>query len=244
MLSLSEIEAKSPSAKGMDQRLASEYENVRSKMAATGISMDETSDLMFSNHVICVLKRIHAHEALEPLPEDLFSEISPKARSIAAQLLSDVFSTEQMAPDQTEVMMLATHIQVAMHAQQKGSTTMSKEILVVIGHRMGKGDAIARGVEKAGGKAYVIPGMAADMKLGDVMHEMNADLGVSECGSGGAGALAAQNKYGYRAKYEIRSVEAACTAVTEGCKVVGLGFLDTEELGERLVEAYRNAHAE
>ena len=48
---------------------------------------------------------------------------------------------------------------------------MSKEILVVIGHRMGKGQAVAKGVEKAGGKAYVIPGMAADMKLGDVMHE-------------------------------------------------------------------------
>lgn len=61
---------------------------------------------------------------------------------------------------------------------------MSKEILVVIGHRLGKGDAIARGVEKAGGKAYVIPGMAADMKLGDVMNEMSADLGLFDVSSG------------------------------------------------------------
>lgn len=121
---------------------------------------------------------------------------------------------------------------------------MGKEKLVVIGHRLGKGEAIARGVEKAGGKAHVIPGMAADMKLGDVMHEMGADLGVSECGSGGAGALGAQNKYGYKARYELRSVDAACTAVREGCTVVGLGFLDTEELGERLVEAYRSTHGE
>ncbi len=37
---------------------------------------------------------------------------------------------------------------------------MSKEITVVIGHRMGKGQAVARGVEKAGGKAIVIPGGA------------------------------------------------------------------------------------
>lgn len=121
---------------------------------------------------------------------------------------------------------------------------MAKEILVVIGHRMGKGDAIARGVEKAGGKAYVIPGMAADMKLGDVMHEMDADLGISQCGSGGAGALAAQNKYGYKARYEMRTADAACTAIEDGCKVVGLGFLDTEELGEKVVNAYRKAHGE
>lgn len=115
---------------------------------------------------------------------------------------------------------------------------MEKQILVVIGHRMGKGDAVARGVEKAGGRAIVIPGMAADMKLGDVMHENDADLGISFCGSGGAGAITAQNKYGYKATSHIRSVQGAVTAVEQGFDVVGLGFLDTEELGEKVVEAY------
>lgn len=119
-----------------------------------------------------------------------------------------------------------------------------KEVLVVIGHRMGKGQAVARGVEKAGGKAIVIPGMAADMKLGDVMHENNADLGISFCGSGGAGALTAQNKYGYKGKSSLRSVDAACTAVEEGCQVIGLGFLDVEGLGERLVETWRKVHGD
>lgn len=119
---------------------------------------------------------------------------------------------------------------------------MAKEILVVIGTRLGKGQAIARGVEKAGGHAYVIPGMAADMKLGDVMNEKGADLGISQCGSGGAGALAASNKYGWKSKYGMRSVDAACAAVKDGCKVVGTGFLDTEELGEKLVEAWREAN--
>ena len=41
---------------------------------------------------------------------------------------------------------------------------MEKEIIVVIGHRLGKGQNVAKGVEAAGGKAIVIPGMAADMK--------------------------------------------------------------------------------
>ena len=121
---------------------------------------------------------------------------------------------------------------------------MSKEITVVIGHRMGKGQAVARGVEKAGGKAIVIPGMAADMKLGDVMHENNADLGISFCGSGGAGALTAKNKYGYPAKAELRSVDAACTAVEEGCRVGEQGSQDVEKKGERLVETYKKIHGE
>ena len=49
---------------------------------------------------------------------------------------------------------------------------MEKEIVVVIAHRLGKGQNVAKGVEAAGGKAIVVPGMAADMKLGDVMKIM------------------------------------------------------------------------
>ncbi|CDL31764.1 FIG00628496: hypothetical protein [Enterobacter hormaechei] len=63
-----------------------------------------------------------------------------------------------------------------------------EQITVVIGDRLGKGQKVAAGVEKAGGRAVVVPGMAADMKLGDVMKAENATFGISFCGSGGAGA--------------------------------------------------------
>lgn len=115
---------------------------------------------------------------------------------------------------------------------------MSKEIIVVIGDRLGKGQKVGKGVEKAGGKAVVIPGMAADMKLGDVMKEHNADIGISFCGSGGAGALMASNKYGYKSKHHLRSIDAGITAIKEGYRVLGFGFMDVEELGKRIVEAY------
>jgi uncharacterized protein (TIGR03577 family) len=115
---------------------------------------------------------------------------------------------------------------------------MVKQVLIVIGDRLGKGQKIAKGIEAAGGKAIVIPGMAADMKLGDVMKENNADIGLSFCGSGGAGALMAANKYGYKEKHNLRSVDAGVTALKEGYKVLGFGFLDSEELGRRIVEEY------
>lgn len=115
-------------------------------------------------------------------------------------------------------------------------------IKVVIGDRLGKGQKVAQGVEAAGGSAVVIPGVAADMKLGDVMKQENADLGISFCGSGGAGAITAQTKYGYKARYGMRSVEEGVTAINEGCNVLGFGFMDKEELGQRLVEAYIKKH--
>lgn len=115
---------------------------------------------------------------------------------------------------------------------------MGKKVVVVIGERMGKGQKVAAGIEAAGGIAYVISGMAADMKLGDVMKEKNADLGLSFCGSGGAGALMASNKYGYKGKHHLRSVNEGVTAIKEGYEVLGFGFMDTEELGRTLVETY------
>lgn len=118
---------------------------------------------------------------------------------------------------------------------------MSKPV-VVIGHRLGKGDLVKKGVEAEGGIAHVIPGVAADMKLGDVMKEMNADIGISFCGSGGAGAITAQNKYGYPAKHHLRTVEAGVAALKEGKTVLGFGFMDTEELGRSLVRTWKDMH--
>lgn len=121
---------------------------------------------------------------------------------------------------------------------------MGKKVVIVIGERMGKGNHVADGIRKAGGEAYVIPGMAADMKLGDVMHEKNADLGLSFCGSGGAGALMASNKYGYKCRHSMRSVDEGVTAVRDGIQVLGFGFMDIEELGKRIVETYYEVHGQ
>ncbi|EOI06416.1 hypothetical protein UAY_00467 [Enterococcus moraviensis ATCC BAA-383] len=116
-------------------------------------------------------------------------------------------------------------------------------ITVVIADRLGKGQNVAKGVEAAGGKAVVVPGMGADMRLGDVMQQENADLGISFCGSGGAGALTAATKYGYSERHGMRSIDEGITAINDGKTVLGFGFMDQEELGKRIVEAYLKKNA-
>lgn len=111
-------------------------------------------------------------------------------------------------------------------------------IKVVIADRMGKGQKVAAGVEAAGGVAIVVPGMGADMRLGDVMHQENADMGISFCGSGGAGAITANTKYGYPEQHGMRSIQEGLTAIEEGKKALGFGFMDKEELGTKLTEAF------
>ena len=106
-------------------------------------------------------------------------------------------------------------------------------VKVVIADRLGKGQNVAKGVEAAGGVAVVVPGMGADMRLGDVMQKENADMGISFCGSGGAGALTASTE-----RHGMRSIEEGVTAINEGKTVLGFGFMDQEELGRRLTEAF------
>ena len=115
-------------------------------------------------------------------------------------------------------------------------------ITVVIADRMGKGQNVAKGVEAAGGKAVVVPGMGADMRLGDVMQQENADMGISFCGSGGAGALTAAHKYGYPERHGMRSIEEGITAIKDGKTVLGFGFMEQEELGKRLTEEFIKKH--
>ena len=72
---------------------------------------------------------------------------------------------------------------------------------LVIGDRLGKGQKVGQAQKAAGATVTVIPGMAADMKLGGCgMNKEQADLGIS-FGSGGAGAITAQTKYGYKCRY-------------------------------------------
>lgn len=120
---------------------------------------------------------------------------------------------------------------------------MNKPV-VVIGHRLGKGGNVVKGIEAAGGTGILIEGVTADMKIGDVMKEKNADFGISFCGSGGAGAITAQTKYGYKAQHHLRTVEAGVSALREGNQVLGFGFMDTEELGRRLVEEWKKIHGQ
>lgn len=117
-------------------------------------------------------------------------------------------------------------------------------IKVVIADRMGKGQEVAKGAEKAGAKAVVVPGMGADMRLGDVMQKENADIGFSFCGSGGAGAITAHTKYGYPERHGMRSVQEGITAIEEGDTVLGFGFMDKQELGEQIVKAFQKKNTQ
>ena len=79
--------------------------------------------------------------------------------------MREYFEREDIPVNETEVFLVATHLEIAIQ-KEKEETKMSKEILVVIGHRMGKGQAVAKGVEKAGRKGVCYPGNGSRYEAG------------------------------------------------------------------------------
>lgn len=206
-------------------------ENLRVKEASKGF---------FWNHFVTLFERIDADE-MNTLDIDETFVAEQQAIDLTSKLKNELMKIRKFSVTEFEEFLILIYIQILFNERKKKEM---KKPLIVIGHRLGKGNNVAKGIVKAGGEAIVIEGVAADMRLGDVMKEKNADLGISFCGSGGAGAITAHNKYGYKAKHNLRTVEAGVQAIKEGYEVIGFGFMDTEELGEKLTLKYLEMHGD
>lgn len=116
MLTLEQLRTQCDAAADADESTCAAYEDVRQVYGryASELHMNDTANLMFSNHVMCVLKRIRSGEFVDEVPEELFSEIPERARQIAGDLLAGAFADAGATPNKTEVLMLATHIGAAM----------------------------------------------------------------------------------------------------------------------------------
>lgn len=120
MLSLTELKNRCPNLADVDGALCAAYEDISRRYDGLGVHMDDNADLMFSNHVMCLLKRIETGEYVPAMDEELFAELSDRAREMASDLMADAFSKAGQEPDKTEVLMLATHLDVAMAKEKEG----------------------------------------------------------------------------------------------------------------------------
>ncbi len=120
VLSSAELKQRCENLADVDDALVAEYEGIVRRYDEIGPKMDDTADLMFSNHVMCLLKRIRTGEYVPEMDEELFAEVSENARTLALDLLKDAFAKAGQEPNATEVLMLATHLDVAIGTNEKG----------------------------------------------------------------------------------------------------------------------------
>lgn len=94
------------------------YKKVKDKFAETGIVMDENAEFMFSNHILALLKRVKERSFVSDIDESMMEEVSTEAKKIAENLVNEIFEKEEIPLNQSEVFLVATHIEIAMQKQK------------------------------------------------------------------------------------------------------------------------------
>ena len=90
-----------------------DYLHVKEKFKALNIPMVEDAELVFSNHIIALLKRIRERRFVEDM-SDSFDEVKPEVFQMAEDLVEEEFRKEGLAVDKTEAFLIATHLTMAL----------------------------------------------------------------------------------------------------------------------------------
>ena len=101
-------------APNIREHVVSDYKDIKDKLKGYELSFDDNSELLLSNHIFSLLKRIYNHELIEPIDEELMEGVSDDALSIAKNLFSGVFLKNDLALDKSEIFLVATHIELAL----------------------------------------------------------------------------------------------------------------------------------
>ncbi len=97
------------------------YREAKEKLKSHGIVMDEEAEFMFANHILALLKRIRARSFVEDMEEEDFEQVPGEVYDIAEELVGGLFQKEHLPINQTEVFLVATHIEMTIQ-KTKGGT--------------------------------------------------------------------------------------------------------------------------
>lgn len=97
------------------------YREAKEKLKSYGIVMDEEADFMFANHILALLKRIKARSFVEDMEEEDFEQVPRKVYDMAEDIVGGLFEQEHLPINQTEVFLVATHIEMTIQ-KTKGGT--------------------------------------------------------------------------------------------------------------------------
>lgn len=95
-----------------DTEMSERIADVEQFLAERGIRFDETQLPMVENHLRALKRRIASGEYTEGL-EDAFGEVSKDSFDLARQAMEVAYGNDAKAISESEVFLLATHIEVA-----------------------------------------------------------------------------------------------------------------------------------
>lgn len=105
-------------APDMQEQAQTLYLDVKRRVESLPLTFGEDAQLMLSNHLMALIKRILEGALIEPMEEEMMSgEISEKAWEYADVIAGPLFLAADMEKDRTELFLVGTHIEMAMTAE-------------------------------------------------------------------------------------------------------------------------------
>lgn len=81
---------------------------------------DENAEMVFTNHLVALTKRILSKEFIPDLDESLMDGVSLQAMELSEKLVKDLFESNGCEVNKSELFLVATHIQLYLENRKDG----------------------------------------------------------------------------------------------------------------------------
>lgn len=105
-------------APNMREQAEGLYLEAKKRVEDLPLTFSEDAQLMLSNHLMALIKRILEGRLLEPVGEEMMAEISEKSWKYADVIAGPFFQVAGMEKDRTELFLVGTHVEMAMATEQ------------------------------------------------------------------------------------------------------------------------------
>lgn len=92
------------------------YLEAKKRTESIPVTFGEDAQMMLSNHLMALIKRILEKSFVEPVEEELMSDLSEKAWDYARTVVGPIFQAEGFEEDRSEIFLVGTHMEMAMAA--------------------------------------------------------------------------------------------------------------------------------
>ena len=92
------------------------YLAAKERMRQLPVKFSDDAEMMLSNHLMALIKRISEKKFIDPIEEGMMDELSDPAWDYAKLVAGPLFDEAGIEPDRSEIFLVGTHMEMALAA--------------------------------------------------------------------------------------------------------------------------------
>lgn len=98
---------------GQREAASREYLEAKKRVEALPLRLGDDAEMMLSNHLMALTKRIFTRQLTDPVGEEMMGEVSEEAWEYAKRVVEPLFEEHGLPVDRSELFLVGTHMEVA-----------------------------------------------------------------------------------------------------------------------------------